>query len=134
MTNDHYFFTFGEDKSYHWWRGYDVSPPCLSKDDPRHPRYSSLYRDLDPALLPDSESLAQCKTRLIPYWNEVLVPAIQSGKRLIIVSHGNTLRSLRMHVENITPKEIQSIEIPPGIPFVYHLNQKMQLVKIEWLS
>ena len=133
LNKQEIFSIYGETQSFNWWRGYQTSPPPLGEDDPRHPRFSSLYRDLPASALPDSESLAQCRERLIPYWDEILRPAVQSGKRLIVVSHGNTLRSLRMHVENISPEAIQKVEIPLGIPFLIHFDQNMEFERIEWL-
>lgn len=134
LNKQEIFSAYGQAQAFRWWRGFETSPPPLDMDDPRHPRFSSLYRDLDSKLLPESESLAQCQARLVPYWSDTILPAIAAGKRLIVVSHGNTLRSLRMHVEDISIEKIESIEIPPGIPFIYHMNHEMQLEKIEWLA
>jgi len=134
MNKQEIFSTYGESQSYKWWRGYETAPPPLDMDDPRHPRFSTLYGDLPAADLPTSESLAQCKQRLIPYWEETLRPAIQSGKSLIVVSHGNTLRCLRMYMENIDPQAIQKVEIPLGAPFIYYFDHNMQFDRIEWLS
>jgi len=134
MNKQEIFSQYGEAQSYKWWRGYETSPPPLSMDDPRHPRFCPLYQSLPEENLPVSESLAQCKERFTPFWDETIRPEIQSGKKLIIVSHGNTLRSLRMHVENINPTEIQKVEIPSGVPFLYHFDHNMQFKRIEWLT
>jgi len=134
MNKQEIFTAWGEQQSYCWWRGYNEPPPPLDDNDLRHPRFDECYADIDASLLPSSESLEQCMQRLIPYWQEVIVPSIQSGQRLLIVSHGNTLRSLRMHVENIDPEEIQHIEIPSAVPLVYRFNSDMELLGFEWLE
>ena len=134
MNKQAIFKTWGEDQSYRWWRGYEESPPPLDHNDPQHPRFDPQYNDIHPDLLPVSESLLQCKERLVTYWDNVLRPAILSGKQLIVVSHGNTLRGLRMHVENMNPTEIEKIEIPSGVPFVYHFNDDMSVASIDWLE
>ena len=134
MNKQAIFDAWGEEQAYRWWRGYEAKPPLLKKDDPRHPRFDPLYDELDPAELPDSESLSQCLSRLLPYWHETLLPAIKAGRRLIIVSHGNTLRALRMYIEKIDPQNIEKIEIPLGTPFVYSLDEKMKPIEIDWLE
>lgn len=134
LNKQEIFNNWGEQQSYQWWRGYEAEPPPLSSDDPRHPRFDHLYKDLKPSLLPGSESLAQCVARLQPYWENVLHPAIKKGKRLIIVSHGNTLRSLRMLVEKINPIDIEKVEIPFDVAYVYTFNKKTQLTQFEQLE
>jgi len=128
------FELWGKEKSYQWWRGYFNAPPPLKEDDPRHPRYDLKYKEIDPKLLPASESLELCTQRLKPYWKNVLVPKIQSGRRILIISHGNTLRSLRMLVENISSKNIEKVEIAFDTPFIYHFDKQMNLSDIEWLE
>ena len=125
--------TWGEQQSRSWWRGYSEPPPELDFDDPRHPRFEPQYSDIDPKLLPGTESLQQCQQRLLLYWEEQIVPRVSSGKRLLIVTHGNTLRALRMHLERISEKDIERIEIPSAVPLVYRFNADMELLDVEWL-
>jgi len=133
MNKQEIFAAWGEEQSQRWWRGYNEPPPELSDDDPRHPKYDRLYDDIDPALLPTSESLRQCQQRLIPYWQDVILPRIQSGQRLLIVSHGNTLRALRMQLENISASDIENMEIPSAVALLYRFNNEMELQNYEWL-
>lgn len=134
MNKAEIFKTWGEQQSHDWWRGYSAAPPPLDLDDPRHPRFDSLYAEVDAALLPRSESLQQCRERTVPYWNEHIVPRLFAGKRLLIVSHGNTLRGLRMHVENFSDETIERVEIPSAVPLVYRFDAKMNLLGVEWLN
>lgn len=116
------FALWGERRSRAWWRGYQEPPPPLADDDPRHPRFDARYADLDPVLLPSAESLADCQRRTLPYWRETLAPRLAAGRRLLVVSHGNTLRGLVMHLESLSPEAMESVEIPAGVPLVYRFD------------
>jgi 2,3-bisphosphoglycerate-dependent phosphoglycerate mutase len=119
MTQPEILAVWGEEQYRRWWRGYFDRPPALDSKDPRHPRFDPLYRHVAPALLPGAESLRDCQQRTLPYWHEVLSPRIASGRRLLVVSHGNTLRGLVMHLDGITPDAMEQVEIPSGVPLVY---------------
>jgi 2,3-bisphosphoglycerate-dependent phosphoglycerate mutase len=134
LNKQEIFSTWGEQRSRRWWRGYFEPPPPLETSDPRHPRFDPLYAELDPALLPRSESLSDCQCRLLPYWNEVLAPRLAANIRLLVISHGNTLRSLVMHLENIDPEAIEKVEIPSGVPLVYRINARLELAGRKWLE
>lgn len=133
MNKSEIFTQWGEQQSHCWWRGYSESPPELDHEDPRHPRFDPLYREIDPALLPRAESLQQCQQRTLICWQEQIAPRIQAGKRLLIVTHGNTLRALRMCMENISIQAIEQVEIPSAVPLIYRFNAKMELLHIEYL-
>ena len=126
--------TWGETQSHRWWRGYSEPPPELDLNDPRHPRFETLYNDIEPKLLPSTESLQQCQQRLMHYWQQQIVPRMKSEKRLLVVTHGNTLRALRMHIENISARDIEHIEIPSAAPLAYLFNAEMELVDMDWLT
>ena len=97
-------------------RSYRHRPAPLAPDDPRHPRHQEIWRDIDPALLPATESLADTAARLLPYWNETILPAVARGESILVVSHGNTLRALIMALEGISEAEVEHFEIPTGRP------------------
>jgi 2,3-bisphosphoglycerate-dependent phosphoglycerate mutase len=134
MSKPEIFAAWGEEQSRRWWRGYFEPPPALDPDDPRHPRFSPLYRDLDPALLPCAESLRDCQLRTLPYWAEVLRPRIAAGRRVVVASHGNTLRSLIMHLDGISPEAMEHVEVPSGVPLIYRLAEDMTVLGREWLE
>lgn len=134
MNKTEIFAQWGEHQSRLWWRGYHEPPPALEHDDPRHPRFEPSYQAVNPALLPRSESLQQCQQRTLPYWEEEITARVQEGKRLLVVSHGNTLRAIRMHVEKISVEAIETVEIPSAAPLVYRFNTEMELVEMEWLD
>lgn len=128
------FAIWGEQRYRRWWRGYFEAPPPLELSDPRHPRFDPLYAELDPALLPRSESLSDCQHRLLPYWHEVLVPRIAANRRLLVVSHGNAIRSLVMYLEKIAPDAIEKVEITPSVPVVYRFSNALEVVGRDWLE
>jgi len=134
LVKQEIFATWGEFQSRCWWRGYFEPPPPLEMSDPRHPRFDPLYAELEPALLPCSESLSDCQRRLLPYWFEVMSPRILRNRRLLVISHGNTLRSLVMHLENIAAEAIEKVEIPSGVPLIYRFNKHLGIIEREWLE
>jgi 2,3-bisphosphoglycerate-dependent phosphoglycerate mutase len=134
MDKSEIFATWGEDASRRWWRGYFEPPPALELDDPRHPRFDPLYAALPLDWLPASESLRDCQRRTLPYWHEVLVPRLRAGRRLLVISHGNTLRGLIMYLEGLSPERMELIEIPCGVPLVYRLAPDLAIMGHEWLA
>jgi 2,3-bisphosphoglycerate-dependent phosphoglycerate mutase len=134
MNKHEIFAAWGEEASRRWWRGYVEPPPPLDRDDPRHPRFDPLYADLDPKILPASESLRDCQQRTLPYWNEVLVPRLRAGRRLLVVSHGNTLRGLVMHLEGLSAEAMERVEIPSGVPMMIRFAPDFTVLGREWLE
>lgn len=99
-------------------RGYRDRPAALADDDLRHPRHQEMYRDVDPVLLPATESLADTLARLLPYWRAAIVPAYVRGECVLVVAHGNTLRALLMQLVGMTERGVEQFEIPTGRPLV----------------
>ena len=134
MNKTEIFATWGEAASRRWWRGVEAAPPPLADDDPRHPRFDPLYADVPAPQLPASESLRDCQRRLLPYWQTVLVPALQAGQRLLVVSHGNTLRALMMHLDALNDAAVETLEIPSGVPCLYEFDSAMRVSGRTWLD
>ncbi|MCA1978855.1 MAG: 2,3-bisphosphoglycerate-dependent phosphoglycerate mutase [Thiobacillus sp.] len=134
MSKREIFATWGEAASRRWWRGYFEAPPPLAPDDPRHPRFDPRYAGLDPSSLPASESLRDCQRRMLPYWDNVLVPALRAGQRVLVVSHGNTLRGLVMHLDGIDAVAMEKVEIPSGVPCVYAFDAALRVRGHVWLD
>lgn len=122
----------GWEQVHAWRRGYDVKPPALSLYDPRHPSKDLRYEGIHPSVLPVGESLKETYERVIPFWEEVIKPQVRSGKRIIISAHGNSLRSLMMHLENIPESKITGVEIPTGEPLIYELKPDTLKVKNKY--
>ncbi len=117
-----------------WRRSYDIPPPPLSADDPRHPSRDRRYNGIAPAELPLSESLKATVARVRPYWPGTVAPEIRSGKNVLIVAHGNSLRALVKYLDRVSDQEIVNLNIPTGIPFVYHLNDDLEPVDKFYLG
>ncbi len=125
---------FGEKQVKIWRRSYDIPPPALDDDDPRHPRFDRRYANVEPADLPATESLKITLERVLPYWHNVLAPAILSGQRLLVAAHGNSLRALVKYLDNISDREIPELNIPTGIPLVYELDADLRPVDRYYLG
>lgn len=134
MRKQEIFATWGEAASRRWWRGYVEPPPPLDWEDARHPRFDPLYAALDPRALPVSESLRDCQQRTLPYWREVLLPRLRAGRRLLVVSHGNTLRGLVMHLDGLDAGALEQVEIPSGVPLIYCFAPDMTVRERSWLE
>ena len=104
-----------------WRRSYDIPPPALALDDPRHPRADRRYLDLDPALLPATESLKDTLARVEPLWNNAIAPALQQGRNVLIFAHGNSLRAMVKMLDGMSESEILEFNIPTGVPIIYDL-------------
>jgi len=115
----------GEAQVKIWRRSYDIPPPPLTPDDPRHPSRDPRYAKLNPKNLPLTESLKDTVARFLPYWHETIAPAIASGTRVLIAAHGNSLRALVKYLDNVPDQEIVELNIPTGIPLVYELDDDL---------
>jgi 2,3-bisphosphoglycerate-dependent phosphoglycerate mutase len=125
---------FGEEQVKLWRRSYDVPPPPLSGDDPRHPRHDPRYAALDPRLLPAAESLKDTLARVSPFLEERLFPAVREGRRVLLSAHGNSLRALVKILDGISDAEIVHLNIPTGIPLVYHLDGDLHPLRSFYLG
>jgi 2,3-bisphosphoglycerate-dependent phosphoglycerate mutase len=125
---------YGEEQVFIWRRSYDVPPPSLTKKDERYPGFDRRYSELEPNDIPVTESLKDTVARFMPYWHEVLAPAIKSNKRLIIAAHGNSLRALVKYLDNIPETEIVGLNIPTGIPLVYELDAELKPISHYYLG
>src|SRR6185312_2423255 len=99
-----------------WRRSYDIPPPPLTPDDPRHPSRDPRYATLPPGDLPLTESLKDTVARFLPCWHEDIAPTLKSGQRTLIVAHGNSLRALVKYLDGVADSEIVELNIPTGIP------------------
>ncbi len=125
---------FGEAQVKLWRRSYDVPPPPLDLTDERHPRFDPRYASLTPEQLPATESLKITLERVLPYWHSTLAPTIQSGQRVLVVAHGNSLRAMVKYLDNIPDDEITELNIPTGIPLVYELNKDLRPLQHYYLG
>jgi len=119
---------YGDEQVFIWRRSYDVPPPPLSPDDPRHPRFDPRYREVPECLLPASESLKDTLKRVKPYWESNIYPKLLQGKNVLIAAHGNSLRALVKHLNQISDEEIPHVNIPTGTPWIYEFDVEAPIV------
>ncbi len=122
---------FGEAQVLAWRRSYDTPPPALKTGDPRYegkdPRYAG-------AQVPLSECLKDTVARVLPYWNGSIAPQVRAGKRVLIAAHGNSLRALIKHLDNMSDQDIVGLNIPTGTPLVYELDADLKPLRHYYLG
>jgi len=124
----------GEAQVKIWRRSYDIPPPALSLDDPRHPRFDPRYADIDAQLLPATESLKDTLARVLPFWERRIVPELRADKTVLVVAHGNSLRALVKMLDGMSESDIVDFNIPTGIPLLYELDEQIQPVSRRFLG
>lgn len=127
---------YGADQVKIWRRSYDTPPPLLNENTIKDldPKETEKYMQLGLKKLPLGESLKMCQMRVVPYFKKVMKPELQSGKNLLVVAHGNSLRSLIMEIENLSGEKIMEVEIETAVPIVYKLNIESSSGAISILS
>ena len=119
---------YGEEQFKLWRRSYDTPPPAIDANDPYSQANDARYADLG-SDLPATECLKDVVTRMMPYWQESIVPDLKAGKRVLVTAHGNSLRALVMHLDGISQSDIADLNIPTGIPLLYNLDADFKPVK-----
>ncbi len=125
---------YGEDQVKIWRRSYDIQPPALEISDPRFPGHDARYSTLASEELPLTECLKDTVARFLPLWNNEIAPLVKKGKKVVIVAHGNSLRALVKHLDNVSEEEIIALNIPTGVPLVYELDQDLKPIKHYYLG
>jgi 2,3-bisphosphoglycerate-dependent phosphoglycerate mutase len=125
---------YGAEQVHIWRRSYDTSPPALEPGDERHPRHDPRYANLPPDLIPATECLKDVVVRMLPYWHDVIVPDLQAGRLPLVVAHGNSLRALVKHLDQISDDDIVDLNIPTGVPLLYELDGDLRPVTSRYLG
>jgi 2,3-bisphosphoglycerate-dependent phosphoglycerate mutase len=122
---------FGEKQVLVWRRSYDTPPPALDPADSRYegrdPRYAGIK-------VPLTECLGDTVARVVPYWQQVIAPAVRAGKRVLVAAHGNSLRALVKYLDNMSDEKIVELNIPTGVPLVYELDDNLKPLKHYYLG
>ncbi len=119
---------YGEEQVHIWRRSYDVRPPALTYDDPRYPGNDPLYKDLNKEELPLTECLKDTLERVLPYYNNEIKTHLLKGENVLIVAHGNSIRSIIKYIENINDQYIMNVEIPTAVPYIYELDNELNII------
>ena len=124
----------GEAQVKIWRRSYDTPPPQMSLSNPEHPSHDPRYKNIEAQILPSGESLKDTVVRFLPLWNQQISKDILSGKKVLIAAHGNSLRALIQHLENLSEAEIMEVNMPTGIPMVYELDSSLKVVSKRFIG
>ena len=124
----------GEEQVLIWRRSYDIAPPPLDDDDPRHPKHDRRYAGIAERDLPRTECLKDTVARVLPYWEDVITRDIAAGERVIVAAHGNSLRALVKHLDGMSDEDVMGLNIPTGAPMVYELDKDLNATKRYYLG
>ena len=124
----------GEAQVKIWRRSYDIPPPKLELDDPRHPRFDARYAEVAAAELPAAESLKDTLARVLPFWNGRIAPELRAGRNVLVAAHGNSLRAMVKMLDNVPEKDIVELNIPTGVPLLYELDAQLKPTGSRYLG
>jgi 2,3-bisphosphoglycerate-dependent phosphoglycerate mutase len=124
----------GEAQVKIWRRSYDIPPPPLAADDQRHPRFDRRYADVAPAELPATESLKDTLARVLPYWEQIIVPELRRGRQVLVVAHGNSLRALVKMLDGLSEQAVVELNIPTGVPLLYEFDDALRPRESRYLG
>lgn len=125
---------YGDEQVLIWRRAYAIAPEPLALDDERHPRFDSRYAKIPADQLPATECLKDTVARVLPFWNESIAPAIRAGRKVLVAAHGNSLRALIKHLDNVSDDDIVNLNIPTGQPLVYELDDDLRPIRHYYLG
>ncbi len=126
--------TYGDKQVLVWRRSYDVRPPALTPDDPRHSRHDPRYAGLSDSEIPLTECLKDTVARVVPYWEGHIAPQLQAGRKVIVAAHGNSLRALVKYLDDVPDQDIVGLNIPTGVPLVYELEDDLRPIRHYYLG
>lgn len=125
---------YGEEQVFVWRRSFDTRPPALTPEDPRFPGHDRRYAGLTQDELPTTECLKDTVARVLPFWHDVMAPAIADGARLLVAAHGNSLRALVKYLDGVSDEAISERNIPTGVPLVYELDDSLKPTRHFYLG
>ncbi len=125
---------YGDAQVLLWRRSYNTAPPALAPTDPRSERGDLRYAKLQPEQIPLTECLKDTVSRVMPFWNEALAPALKAGKQVLVAAHGNSIRALVKYLDNISDADIVGLNIPNGMALVYELDAELKPVRHYYLG
>jgi len=125
---------YGDEQVHIWRRSYNVRPPLLEHEDERNPKNDSRYSKLNTSDTKLGECLKDNVDRVLPLWNESIAPALKAGKRVLLVAHGNSIRSLIKYLDQMSDEAIMEVNIPNGVPLVYELDDDLKPIQHFYLD
>lgn len=124
---------YGEEQVLLWRRGYEVQSPPLDSKDPQHPANQAMYQGIDASLLPSTESLKDTLQRLLPFWEQHIVPSLKQHKTVVVAAHGNSLRAIVQHLKGLPNDEVLKLNIPTGVPYIFELDNEGKYLSDRYL-
>jgi len=134
LNKDETIAKYGAEQVQKWRRDPNELPPAITKDDERYPGHDLRYRQLTERELPLTENLSQTIERVLPFWQESIVPEMMKNQKVIICAHGNSLRALIKYMDNLTDEQVTGLEIPTGVPLVYELDEQLNRLRHYYLE
>jgi len=130
---------YGAEQTEQWRRSFDIAPPPIETSNPEHPLNDPIYINLvaegfDPGLLPATECLKDVLARVVPFFEEIVVPQLADNLNVLITGHGNSLRALFMHLDGISADEIVKVNIPTGVPRLYTFDADRNVSAVKYLG
>jgi 2,3-bisphosphoglycerate-dependent phosphoglycerate mutase len=120
---------YGDEQVHIWRRSYDIRPPLLEVNDERNPQKDPRYSKLNASDIPLGECLNDNVQRVLPLWNESIAPALKANKRVLLVAHGNSIRSLIKYLDQMSDEAIMEVNVPNGVPLVYELDDNLKPIQ-----
>ncbi|MGN6398367.1 MAG: 2,3-diphosphoglycerate-dependent phosphoglycerate mutase [Mucilaginibacter sp.] len=129
LNKDETIAKYGIEQVQKWRRDPHELPPAITKDDNRYPGKDTRYKDLTERELPLTENLSQTMDRVLPFWNEFIVPAMRRDQKVIVCAHGNSLRALIQYIDHLTDEEVTQLDLPTGVPLIYELDEDLNRIR-----
>ena len=124
----------GEKKIHEFRRSWNIKPDPLDKNNPYHPINIEAYKSISKENIPDSESLEDTYNRVIPYYKSNIENKLIENKNVLVVAHGNSIRSLCKHLFKLDEKKISSLEIPTGNPLIINFDTNNKIIECKYLD
>jgi 2,3-bisphosphoglycerate-dependent phosphoglycerate mutase len=125
---------YGAEQVQKWRRDPHELPPAITTDDDRYPGKDLRYKDLTARELPLTENLSETMNRVLPFWNEFIVPAMRKDQKVIVCAHGNSLRALIQYIDHLTDDEVTQLDVPTGVPLIYELDEDLNRIRHYYLQ
>ena len=134
LNKDETIAKYGPELVQKWRRDPHELPPAVTIDDERYPGKDIRYKDLTQRELPLTENLSETMNRVLPYWNEFIIPAIRKNQSVIVCAHGNSLRALIQYIDHLSDEEVTQLDIPTATPLIYELNDELERIRHYYLE
>lgn len=134
LNKDETIAKYGLEQVQKWRRDTNEHPPAITRDDERYPGFDQRYKTLTEREIPLTENLSETMDRVLPFWNEIIVPVIRQNQKVIICAHGNSLRALIKYMDNLSDEDVARLEIPTAVPWVYELDEGLNRIRHYYLE